>query len=83
MAGCCAIFSSFSTVFQSYEDGGRVIMKVVCNGILFTVEKKSTFSKIGMNLDRWLYRTGLNWLLRLLTQIGPYVLLNSFRPGNP
>ena len=25
-------FTSFSTVFQSYQDGGRLIMKDVCNG---------------------------------------------------
>ena len=31
-------FTSFSTVFVSYQDDGPVIMKVVCNGIPFTIE---------------------------------------------
>ena len=34
-------FSSFSTVFQSYQDDGRLIMKGLCNGSPFTVEKIS------------------------------------------
>ena len=32
-------FTSFSTVFQSYQDDERLIMKAVCNGAPFTVEK--------------------------------------------
>ena len=32
-------FTSFSTVFQSYQDDGRMIMKGLCNGTLFTIEK--------------------------------------------
>ena len=32
-------FTSFSTVFQSYQDDGRMIMKGLCNGTPFTVEK--------------------------------------------
>ena len=32
-------FMSFSTVFQSYQDDKQLIMKAVCNGIPFTVEK--------------------------------------------
>ena len=34
-------FTSFSTVFQSYQDNGYMIMKAVCNVTLFTVEKIS------------------------------------------
>ena len=34
-------FSSFSIVFQSYLGDERVIMKVVCNGTPFTVERIS------------------------------------------
>ena len=34
-------FASFSTVFQSYQDDGRMIMKTVCNGTPFTNEKNS------------------------------------------
>ena len=34
-------FTSFFIVFQSYQDDVRMIMKVVCNGIPFTVEKIS------------------------------------------
>ena len=34
-------FTSFLTVFQSYQDDGRMINKVVCNGTPFTVEKIS------------------------------------------
>ena len=34
-------FMSFSTVFQSYQDAGRLIMKAVCNGAPFTVENIS------------------------------------------
>ena len=36
-------FTSFSTVFQSYQDDGRSIMKAmnVCNEAPFTVEKIS------------------------------------------
>ena len=31
--------TSYSTVFQSYQDNERLIMKGLCNGTLFTVEK--------------------------------------------
>ena len=31
--------TSFSTVFQSYKENERMIMKGVCNRIPFTVEK--------------------------------------------
>ena len=31
---------SFSTVLQSYQDDGRVIMKAVCTQTPFTVEKR-------------------------------------------
>ena len=34
-------FTSHSTVFQSYQDRGRVIMKGVCNETMFTIEKIS------------------------------------------
>ena len=34
-------FTSFSTVFRSYQDDGNLIMKAVCNGTMFTVEKIS------------------------------------------
>ena len=35
-------FTSFSTVFLSYQDeGGGLMMKAVCNGTPFTVEKIS------------------------------------------
>ena len=34
-------FTSFSIVFQTYQDDGRLIMKAVCNGTPFTVEKIS------------------------------------------
>ena len=36
-------FTSFSTVFQSYQDDGKVIMKDVCHGILFATEKISVY----------------------------------------
>ena len=32
-------FTSFSTVFQSYQDDERLIVKAVCSGTPFTVEK--------------------------------------------
>ena len=32
-------FYFFLTLFQSYQDDGRVIMKAVCNGTSFTIEK--------------------------------------------
>ena len=32
-------FTSFSIVFQTYQDNERLIMKAVCNRTLFTVEK--------------------------------------------
>ena len=32
-------FMPFSTVFRSYQDDERMILKAVCNGTLFTVEK--------------------------------------------
>ena len=32
-------FSSFLTVFQSYQDDGQMIMKALCNGTPFMVEK--------------------------------------------
>ena len=34
-------FTSFSTVFQSYQDNGQMIMKAVCNGTPFMIEKIS------------------------------------------
>ena len=34
-------FTSFLTVFQSYQDDICMIMKAVCNGTSFTVEKIS------------------------------------------
>ena len=34
-------FMSFSTVFRSYQDDERLIMKGLCNGAPFTVEKIS------------------------------------------
>ena len=34
-------FTSFSIVFKSSQDEGRLIMKDMCNGALFTVEKIS------------------------------------------
>ena len=34
-------FTSFSTVFHSYQDDGRMIMIGLCNGIPFTIEKIS------------------------------------------
>ena len=36
---------SFSTVFQSYQVDGKVIMKAVNNGAQFTVGKISAFSR--------------------------------------
>ena len=33
-------FTSFLTVFRSYRDNERVVMKVVCNETLFTIKKK-------------------------------------------
>ena len=33
-------FTSFLTVFQSYQDDVWMIMKAVCNGTLFRVEEK-------------------------------------------
>ena len=32
-------FTSFSTVFQSYQDDEQMIMKGLCNGTLVMVEK--------------------------------------------
>ena len=32
-------FMSITTVFQSYQDNGRIIMKGLCSGTPFTVEK--------------------------------------------
>ena len=34
-------FTSFSTVFQSYQDIGQKIMQAMCSGTLFTVENIS------------------------------------------
>ena len=34
-------FMSFSTIFQSYKDDGRMIMKGLCHGTTFTVENMS------------------------------------------
>ena len=33
-------FTSFSTVFQSYQDDAQVIVKVVCNGAPLEIEKR-------------------------------------------
>ena len=43
-------FMSFSTVFQSYKDDGRLIMKAVCNGAPFTVEQISPQAGIKLGL---------------------------------
>ena len=45
--------TSFSTVFQSYQDDGQMIMKGLCNGILFTAEKISPRS----GLELWTARS--------------------------
>ena len=42
-------FTSFSTVFQSYQDDSRLIMKTVCNGTPFTVE--NILPRAGIELD--------------------------------
>ena len=42
-------FTSFSTVFQSYQDDGRLIMKAMCNGTLFTVKKISPRGRIELS----------------------------------
>ena len=43
-------FTSFSSVFQSYQDDGRLIMKgCVCNGAPFTAKKISP--RAGIELD--------------------------------
>ena len=42
-------FTSFSTVFPSYQDDGSVIMKGLCNGTPFTVEKISP--RAGLELE--------------------------------
>ena len=41
-------FTSFSTVFQSYQDDMRMIMKAACNGAPFAVEKNSP--RVGLEL---------------------------------
>ena len=45
-------FTSFSTVFQSYQDDGWMIMKLkaVCNGTPFTVEQISPQAGIELSL---------------------------------
>ena len=43
-------FTSCSTVFKSYQDDGRLIMKGLCNGTPFVVKKIS--SRGGSNLVR-------------------------------
>ena len=42
-------FTSFSTMCQSYQDDGRLIMKELCNGAPFTVAKFSP--QVGIKLD--------------------------------
>ena len=37
----CDLFTSFSTVFQSYYDDGRLLMKIVCSETSFTVGRIS------------------------------------------
>ena len=44
-------FTSFSTVFQSYLDDGRVIMKAVCNGTPLPVEKITPRARSNSVLD--------------------------------
>ena len=39
-------FTSFSTVFQSYQDDGKLIMKGCVQGTPFTVEKISPRARI-------------------------------------
>ena len=41
-------FTSFSIVFQSYQDDKRLIMKAVCNGTPFKLEK--ILSRAGIEL---------------------------------
>ena len=43
-------FTSFLTVFQSYQDDVWMIMKAVCNGTPFTVEKVSPPAGIELGL---------------------------------
>ena len=50
-------FTSFSTLFQSYQDDGRMIM-IVCNGTPFTVEQISP--RAGLELGTARSRPALN-----------------------
>ena len=45
-------FTSFSIVFQSYQDDGQMMMKAVCNGTPFTVEKISSQVRIELGTSR-------------------------------
>ena len=59
-----------STIFQLYQDDGRVLMNSVCNGNLFIVEKISAVSGTRMQLNRpavWGYPPSyrdLTWISR-------------------
>ena len=48
-------FTSFSTVFQSYQEDESLIMKAVRNGTPFTVEKISPRA----GLELWAHQDGL------------------------
>ena len=58
-------FTSFSTVFQSYQDDVRIIIKGLCNGVPFTVGKVSpragleppTARSVGQRLTYWVTGT--------------------------
>ena len=45
-------FSFFSTVFQSYKDNEKLIMKGLCNGTPFTIEKISSLAGLELGTTR-------------------------------
>ena len=45
-------FTSFSMVFQSYQDDGRMIIIDLCNGIPFAVEQESPLVEFELGTSR-------------------------------
>ena len=68
-------FTSFSTVFQSYQDDGRVIMKGLCNRTPFTVE---TFSASSGDRTRAARSVGQRLIYRATGLLSVCNVLTSF-----
>ena len=70
-------FTSISTVFQSYQDDGRVIMKGCVQGNPFTVEKTSPRAGLELGTARSVGQRLITELLGLHQHLHPRSLVRA------